>query len=45
MKDHRITLRRAASMTDLTYVEMLELAKNIDIGYDLEELERDSEKL
>lgn len=32
-------------MTDLTYVEMLELAKNIDIGYDLEELERDSEKL
>lgn len=44
LKDHRITIRKAASMADLAYVEMLELAKKLDIGYDLEELERDMER-
>ena len=44
LKDHRITIRTAASMADVTYIEMLELAQNIDIGYDLEELERDLER-
>ncbi len=44
LKDHKITVRKAASMADVTYIEMLELAKKIDIGYDLEELERDLER-
>jgi predicted HTH domain antitoxin len=44
LKDHKITIRTAASMAEVTYVEMLELAKGIDIGYDLEELERDLER-
>ena len=45
LKDHKITIRQAASMADTTYVEMLELAKNIEIGYDLDELERDVERM
>ena len=45
LKDHKITIRTAASMADVTYIEMLELAQHIDIGYDLEELERDLETL
>ena len=44
LKDHKVTIRTAASMADVTYVEMLELAQDIDIGYDLEELERDLER-
>ena len=44
LKDHKITIRKAASMADVTYVEMLELAKKLDIGYDLEELEGDLER-
>jgi glutamate synthase domain-containing protein 3 len=44
LKDHKITIRKAASMADVTYVEMLELAKKLDIGYDLEEVERDLER-
>ncbi|RLF96238.1 hypothetical protein DRN58_09910 [Thermococci archaeon] len=44
LKDHKITIRKAASMADVAYVEMLELAKKLDIGYDLEELERDLER-
>ena len=45
LKDHKITIRQAASMAGITYVEMLELAKNVEIGYDLDELERDVEQL
>ena len=44
LKDHKITIRKAASLADVTYVEMLELAKKLDIGYDLEELDRDLER-
>jgi predicted HTH domain antitoxin len=44
LKDHKITIRKAASMAGVTYIEMLELAQDIDIGYDLEELERDLER-
>ncbi|MBU7045360.1 MAG: hypothetical protein HXS54_02900 [Theionarchaea archaeon] len=44
LKDHKITIRTAASMADVTYIEMLELASTIDSGYDLEELERDLER-
>ncbi len=45
LKDHKVTIRTAASMADVTYIEMLELAQDIDIGYDLEELERDLERV
>ena len=45
LKDHKVTIRAAASMADVTYIEMLELAQDIDIGYDLEELERDLERV
>lgn len=45
LRDHKITLCRAAAMADVTYVEMLELASEIDIGCDLEELEGDLERL
>lgn len=43
LKDHRISLRKAASFTGLTYVEVLDMASNagVDIGYSLEDLERD----
>jgi predicted HTH domain antitoxin len=44
LKDHKITIRTAASMADVTYIEMPELARAIDSGYDLEELERDLER-
>ncbi len=44
LKDHKITIRTAASMADVTYIEMLELAQDIDTGYDLGELERDLER-
>ena len=44
LKDHRITIRQAAYMADVTYIEMLELARHIDIGYDTGELERDLEE-
>ena len=44
LKDHKVTIRTAASLADVTYREMLELAGTIDSGYDLEELERDLER-
>lgn len=37
-----LRLLQASSVADVTYIEMLELAQNIDIGYDLKELERDN---
>jgi Ribbon-helix-helix protein, copG family./Uncharacterised protein family (UPF0175). len=41
--EHKITLRRAAEMADMTYVEMLSLAaeEGINIGYTTDEFERD----
>lgn len=45
LRDHKITLRKAASLADVSYVEMLELAEKNDIGYDLKELEKDMERL
>jgi len=43
LKEHKITLRKAVSFAGLTYVEILDLVSNagIDIGYSLEELEKD----
>lgn len=43
LREHKITLRKAASIAGVSYVEMLDLASEykIDIGYALEELEKD----
>ncbi|PSP62013.1 hypothetical protein BRC76_05275 [Halobacteriales archaeon QH_8_67_36] len=43
LREHTITLRRAAEIADVTYVEMLSLAaeEDIDTGYTTDELERD----
>lgn len=41
--EHNVTLRRAAEIADITYVEMLSIAadEGIDIGYTSDDLERD----
>jgi len=43
LREHTITLRRAAEIADVTYVEMLSLAaeEGIDTGYTTDELEQD----
>lgn len=43
LKDHKITIRKAASFAEVSYIEMLDLmAKaDIDIGYTLQDLKRD----
>lgn len=43
LRDHDVTLRRAAEIADVTYLEMLALASEdgIDIGYTTDDLERD----
>lgn len=43
LRDHRITLRKAAEIANMPYVEMLTLAaeEGIDVGYTTEDLERD----
>jgi predicted HTH domain antitoxin len=47
LREHEITIRRAADVADVSYVEMLSLAaeEGIDIGYTTEDLERDLERL
>lgn len=47
LRDHETTVRKAAELAGVTYVEMLELVseEGIDIGYDLKELERDIERI
>lgn len=44
LKEHKITLRKAASIADVTYSEIIDLASkvDIDIGYDLKELRKDA---
>jgi predicted HTH domain antitoxin len=43
LRNHEITLRRAAELADVTYIEMLSLAadEGVEIGYTVEELTRD----
>lgn len=43
LKKHKITIRKAASLADVSYIEMLNLAskENIDIGYTLKDLQKD----
>ncbi|WP_136689108.1 UPF0175 family protein [Halorhabdus amylolytica] len=47
LRDHRITLRNAAELADVSYVEMLTLAaeEGIDIGYTTADLERDLDRI
>jgi predicted HTH domain antitoxin len=47
LQEHTITLRKAAELADMSYVEMLTLASEagIDIGYTTEDLERDLERI
>ncbi|SNR54006.1 UPF0175 family protein [Halorubrum vacuolatum] len=47
LRDHEITVRRAAEIADVTYVEMLSLAaeEGIDIGYTADDLERDLDRI
>jgi predicted HTH domain antitoxin len=45
--DHEITLRKAAELAGVSYVEMLTLAaeEGIDIGYTTDDLEHDLDRL
>lgn len=47
LRDHAITLRRAAELAGVEYVEMLTLAaeEGIDVGYTTDDLERDLDRL
>lgn len=47
LREHEVTVRTAAERAGLEYVELLSLAaeEGIDVGYSLEELERDLERL
>lgn len=47
LRDHEITIRQAAELADVNYVEMLTLAgeEGIDVGYTTEDLERDLDRI
>ena len=47
LRNHELTMRKAAELADVSYVEMLSLASEagIDIGYTTEDLERDLERI
>lgn len=47
LADHAITVRKAADIAGVDYVEMLTLAaeEGIEVGYDTEDLERDLDRL
>ncbi|MCU4739989.1 UPF0175 family protein [Halobacteria archaeon AArc-m2/3/4] len=47
LREHRITLRKAAELADVSYVEMVSLAaeEGLDVGYTTEDLERDLERI
>ncbi len=47
LRDHEVTLRRAAEIADVTYVEMLSIAgkEGIDVGYTTDDLERDLDRI
>lgn len=47
LRNHSVTLRRAAELADVSYVEMVELAaaEGIDVGYSDDDLERDLDRI
>jgi predicted HTH domain antitoxin len=47
LRDHSVTLRKAAELANVSYVEMLTLAgeEGIDIGYTTDDLDRDLDRI
>lgn len=47
LREHSITLRKAAELADVSYIEILTLAaeEGIDVGYTTEDLERDLDRI
>ena len=47
LRDHTVTVRTAAELADVSYVEMVTLAaeEGIDIGYTTDDLDRDLERI
>ena len=47
LREHSVTLRNAAELANVSYVEMLTLAgeEGIDIGYTTDDLERDLDRV
>ena len=47
LREHSITLRKAAELADVSYIEMLTLAaeEDIDEGYTTADLERDLDRI
>jgi predicted HTH domain antitoxin len=47
LREHSLTLRKAAEVADVSYVEMLTMAaeEGIDIGYTTDDLERDLDRI
>jgi predicted HTH domain antitoxin len=47
LRDHSVTLRKAAELADVSHVAMLSLAaeEGIDVGYTTDDLERDLERI
>ena len=47
LRDHTVTLRKAAELAGVPYVERLSLAaeEGIDVGYTTDDLERDLERI
>jgi len=47
LRDHNITLRKAAELAGVSYVEILALAgeEGIDVGYATDDLERDLDRI
>lgn len=47
LDDHEITLRKAAELADIEYVEMLSLASDagVEVGYTAADLDRDLERI
>ena len=43
LREHKVTIRKGAKIAAVSYIEMLDLASKhgIDIGYSLEDLEKD----
>ncbi|MBI2650269.1 UPF0175 family protein [Candidatus Woesearchaeota archaeon] len=44
LKEHKVTIRKAAKLADVSYLEMLGLVSRLDIciGYSLKELRKDT---
>lgn len=47
LAEHKVTVRKAAEIADVSYVEMLSLAAEagIDVGYTTEDLEEDLDRI